>query len=170
MSRVHSLRFDALEERKLLTARAAGHARPVKPTVVATPLVLDGTLAVNNKAMSSSQNPDSSTMTTVPVSGQFGALGQLAGVWNETTDEFGEPTGPDALRLRNSSGTLVIAFNNANPGKPRPFARGSVFVEDAQLLFAGTGAYAHATEKGSVEIVSNRAGKAVELVLHTRGT
>ena len=170
MSRVHPLRFDALEARELLTAARAAAAR-ARPAIVAAPVVLDGTLAVNDRAASMIENADGTSTVSVPVSGPLGPLGEVRGVWNETVDTFGDITGLDALRLRNAKGTLVVAFDNETPGKPQPGAKGTVFVEDLQRVFSGTGAYARATETGSIEIVSNAARTVVkDLSLHTRGT
>jgi hypothetical protein len=172
MRRGHALRFDALEAKQLLSAAhvAAAHPKP-KAAPVAVPLVLNGTLAVDAKRASQTENIDGSWTTSTPVSGQLGALGQVRGVWNETVDMMGDVTGLDALRLRNAQGTLVIGFDNSAPGKPRPFGHGTVYIEDAQHLYTGTGAYTHGAEAGSIQIVSNARQTAIEdLVLHTRGT
>ena len=170
MSRVHSLRFDVLESRKLLAAAhaVAAHAKPAK---VAVPVMLSGTLTVDNKAATSIENDDGTSTVSIPVAGQLGALGEVRGVWNETVDEFGDVSGLDVLRLRNAQGTILVGFDNEAPGKPRPAAHRTVFVEDAQRIYSGTGAYAQATEAGSIEILSNTARTVVEnLTLHTRGT
>jgi hypothetical protein len=170
MRRSYSLRFDVLEAKQLLAAHvAAAHAKP-KTTPVAVPLVLNGTLAVDPKGATQTENVDGSSTTSTPVSGQLGALGQVRGVWNESVDMMGDVTGIDALRLRNAQGTLVIGFDNSAPGKPRPGGHGTAYIEDAQHVYTGTGAYAHGTEAGSIQIVSNARQTAVkDLVLHTRG-
>ena len=117
------------------------------------------------------ENADGTTTVSVPVSGLLGPLGEVRGVWNETVDTFGDITGIDVLRLRNPKGTLIVAFDNETPGKPQSAGKGTVFVEDAQRLYASTGAYAGSTETGSVEIISNAAQTVVKgLTLHTRGT
>ena len=170
MSRDHSLRFDVLESRKLLATAhvVAAHARPAK---VAVPLVLNGTLAVDSKAASTAENSDGTWTTSIPVAGQLGGLGEVRGVWNETVDSFGDVSGLDALRLRDPEGTLIVAFDNQTPGRPRPAAHHTVSVEAAQHVYAGTGAYARASETGSIEILSNAARTVVEnLTLHSRGT
>ena len=169
MSHAYSLRFDVLEGRELMTARvAAAHARPAK---VVVPVILNGTLAVNDNASSTNSNPDGTYTTSVPVAGTLGGVGKVRGVWNETVDQFGDVSGLDAIRLYNGQGTIVIGFDNEAPGKPRPAGRGTVFVEDRQNVYAGTAAYAHATETGSIEVVSNAAQTAAkELILHTKGT
>lgn len=169
MSRVHTLRFDVLESRKLLAAaRAAAHPAPAK---VAVPVVLNGTLAVNNKASSTTGNADGSYTISIPVSGALGGLGAVRGVWSETVDMFGDTTGLDVIRLRNAQGTILIGFDNQAPGKPRPAGRGTVFIEDAQRIYSGTGPYAHASETGSIEVTSNAAQTVVQgLTLHTKGT
>src|SRR5271166_2434893 len=116
MKRVHSLRFEALEARQLLS-RAHVHvavARAGRPAL--TPVVLNGALNVDNNpiATTTTQNEDGSMTTSVPVTGQLGALGDVRGIWNETVDSFGDYEGPDTLTLHTSNGALVVAFNNAN--------------------------------------------------------
>src|SRR5262249_22588751 len=89
MSHVHSLDFEALETRELLssTHHAGTHS---KPTVATVPLVIDGTVAVNNNAAVSDENLDGGTTTSVPLTGQLGALGKVTGVWHESTDGYGD--------------------------------------------------------------------------------
>ena len=78
MKHVHSLRFETLEARQLLSrahvhAAVAHAARPA-----ATPVVLNGTLNVDNNpnATTTTTNEDGSMTTSVPVAGQLGALGR----------------------------------------------------------------------------------------------
>src|ERR1700727_576359 len=99
MSHVRSLDFDDLEGRTLLRAprHAVAHPAPAVKAKPVVPLVLDGTLTVNNKASSSSINQDGGMTTSIPVSGSLGALGTVRGVWSENTDSFGEYEGPDTL-------------------------------------------------------------------------
>ena len=75
MRHTRSLCFDSLEERKLLSRATSGpHARPA---VTATSLVLTGTLRVQNKAAKTSMDPQGDVMTSTPVAGQLGTLGQV---------------------------------------------------------------------------------------------
>jgi hypothetical protein len=170
MRHVHTLRFEALESRELLTRPHVAAAHPA-PAVAAAPLVLDGTLAVDNGAASTTTNMDGSSTTSIPVAGQLGALGEVRGVWNESVDAFGDYQGPDELRLHDAQGTLLIAFNDRNPGPARPAAHGAVYHEQTQRLYQGTGAYAGASEVGSIELITNPSRKSVvSLTLHTRST
>ncbi len=165
MRHVRALRLEALEGRVLLSTAHPKAAHPVK-----TPLTLVGTLNVDDKASQAIANPDGSTTTTVPVAGTLGALGKVQGVWNENMDSYGDATGPDVLRLHNASGTLVLSFPNVNPGKARPFGPGTVAFQHKQKLAAGTGAYANASESGTIKVVSNSAKTVVKsLVLSSTG-
>jgi hypothetical protein len=168
MRHVHPLRFDALEARKLLSrAHIAVTHHPA--AAVATPLVLSGTLAVNNNAASTTMNPDGSSTTSIPVAGKLGALGEVRGVWNETVDSFGNISGPDTLRLHDPKGTLVIAISAQNSGRARLVGHGAVAYQRAQRFYGGTGAYAHGSESGSVELITNDAkSHVVSLVFDTQ--
>jgi hypothetical protein len=146
------------------------HAAAMAPPAA---LVLNGTLAVDNSphAAVATMNPDGSTTTSLPIAGRLGSLGEFRGVWNETVDPYGEITGLDVLRLHSPKGNLAVAFDNETPGLAHPAARGAVSHEQSQRLFSGTGAYARASETGSVVMTSNRAGTVVQsLTLHTRGS
>ena len=93
MSHVRSLCFEALEERKLLSrGHIVAHA---KHAAVATPLVLNGTLTVDNKATTTSMDDQGDTTTSIPVAGQLGTLGEVRGIWNESADSEGDYLGPD---------------------------------------------------------------------------
>jgi hypothetical protein len=155
MRHVRNLGFDCLEGRRLLSRLHSNLARP--PRAAAVPLVLDGTLTVNNRASTSMMNFDGGSSNSVPVSGKLGALGQVRGTWNETVDQYGAPTGLDTLRLRGPQGGVVIAFNDTNPGRPHPVGHGAVYYEHAQTLVAGSRAYARATESGSIDLTTNNA-------------
>jgi hypothetical protein len=115
-------------------------------------------------------NTDGSSTTTVPVSGPFGALGEVRGTWNESTDPYGDYQGPDVLRLHDSKGSFVLTFNNQNPGPAHPYGHGTVYYEHTQRLYTGTGAYARATESGTIEIVANTAKTTVESLVLNRLT
>ncbi len=76
MRHVRSLGFEDLEARKLLsTAKAhpAAH-RTVHSAPVTVPLVLDGTIKVDNGAASSVTNLDGSTTTSTPAAGTLRVL------------------------------------------------------------------------------------------------
>ncbi|MGZ3413134.1 MAG: hypothetical protein ACXWNX_04910, partial [Isosphaeraceae bacterium] len=157
MKHVHSLRFETLEARQLLSrahvhAAVAHAARPV-----ATPVVLNGTLTVDNNpnATTTTTNEDGSITTSVPVAGQLGALGEVHGIWDETVDSFGDYEGPDTPTLHDSKGTFAIAFNNENSPRADVKVRGAVSYEHPQIIYGGTGAYARASESGSIELTTN---------------
>ncbi len=168
MRRDRSLRFEALEARKLLTKVHVAAA-----PVVATSVIISGTLTVNMKAATSTVNGDSSTTSSAPVSGRLGAYGKVMGIWHETTDAFGAYEGPDWIQLQshNPKGSYILEFNNDNPGSPTPIGHNTGMYQHAQHLYDGTGAFAKATESGSIEILENNKSKAVEsLILITANT
>jgi nitrogen fixation-related uncharacterized protein len=174
MKHVHSLRFDTLETRQLLSTAHAAVAHTAHATrAAAVPLVLNGTLTVdNNPALTSiTTNVDGSMTTSVPVAGQLGTLGQVHGVWNETVDQFGDYDGPDTLVLRDAKRSFGVAFDNQN-GKPsHAKTRGAIVYEHAQTVLGGNGAYARAKESGSIELTTNAARtQVVSLTLLTKIT
>ncbi len=157
MSRVRARTFslDVLEDRKLMTA-AHRVARPhATPMIAGTPLVLTGTLAVDNSLSSSIDNPDGSTTTSTPLAGNLSSLGKVQGVWNSTVDEFGDQAGPNVLRIANSKGSVIITFNTATTAKAHAAGHGSVYYARAQKLYTATGAYAGDTESGMLDMTSN---------------
>jgi hypothetical protein len=172
MSHVRPLVFDALEHRVLLSKGHVGVLHAV-PAVAAAPLVLDGSLAVDNNgnAASTSMNLDGSTTTSVPVAGRLGTLGEVRGVWNKSVDAFGNPTGLDTLRLHNSRGAFVVAFNGQQPVRAQPAPHRAVYYRHPQRLSLGTGAYAGASESGTIELVTNSARTVVQsMTLASRTT
>jgi len=156
MSHVRSLHFEALEARRLLTKAhiVAAHAAAA---AVAAPLVLNGTLTVDNSAATTTMNANSTSTTSTPVVGQLGSLGKVRGVWNETADAFGNHTGLDTLRLHDAKGGLIIIFDNETSVNARPYAHGDVYYQHGQRLYDATGAYAGATESGSIDLITNKA-------------
>ncbi len=173
MKRDLSPRFEPLEERQLLS-RAHVHpavARPARPP--ANPIVLNGTLTVDENAsqMASGENPDGSTSTSTAVAGQLAGLGEIHGIWDETVDQFGDYEGPDTLTLKNTKGTFVVAFNNDNASAPNVKGHRPVSYEHKQIVEGGDGAYARATETGTIELTTNAARTQVaSITLHTQGT
>ncbi len=167
MSHFRALSFEALEARKLLSrVHIVAHTRPA---VSATPLVLDGTLTVANNAATTSMNDDGSTTTSVPVAGQLGTLGKVHGVWEESTDEYGDPIEPDTLELHDAKGTVVVAFNGQNVGRGHHLAGGAVNYDVAQRVLDGAGAYTRAPESGSIELTTNSARTLVQsMTLNTQ--
>jgi hypothetical protein len=168
MRHARSLRFEVLEARKLLSKAhvAVAHSTPAADV---TPLVLDGTLAVDNNAAATTMNADGSSTTSVPVAGRLGTLGEVRGVWNQTVDEYGDSTGLGVLRLHDSMGTFIVAVDTENSGPAHPAAHGAVSYQYAQRLDGGTGAYTRASESGSIEAFTNRGQTAVEsMTLHSR--
>ena len=169
MRHVLSVRVEALEDRKLLSR--AHHAVAHPAPAAATPVVIAGTLSVNdrNGGTSSLQNPDGSTTTSVPITGQLGALGKVRGVWNENFDAYGDHVAPDVLRLQNAKGTLIVTFDNTNAGPIHPDGHKLVEYTKVQRLYAGTGAYVHATETGTIEVVANSAETVIDnIILSTK--
>jgi hypothetical protein len=166
MGRAYSLRFEALESRELLsTAHAAvahaarAHARPA---AVGAPLVLDGTLTVDNRAATTNQNLDGGYTTSAPVSGQFGGLGQVHGVWYESTDSYGDYQGPDTITLHDAQGAFTVEFNDGTPGPAHSTGHHTVYYQHAQHVASGSGAYAGATESGTIDLNMNAKHTAVE--------
>ena len=151
------------------------HAAPVHahgaPAVVATPLVLSGTLAVDTSAATTSTNPDGSSTTTVPVAGELATVGEVHGLWSESVDAYGDYMGPDTLGLHTPNGAFVVVFNNSSPGPAHRAANGAVYYEHPQRLFDGVGAYAGASESGTIELFTNHARSSiVSLTLNSQNT
>ena len=173
MKRVHSLRFETLEARQLLSLAhvhitMAHAARPAE-----TPVVLNGTLTVNNNpnATTTTTNEDGSMTTSVPVAGQLGALGEVHGIWDETVDSFGDYEGPDTLTLHASKGTFAIAFNNENSPRAGVKVGSAISYKHTQVVLGGDGAYARASESGTIELTTNAARtQIVSMTLHTQNT
>ena len=149
-----SLFFDSLEVRQLLSKAhvSVGH---VKPAVAPNPVVLDGTLAVDNKAASTMMNADGSMTNSIPVSGQLSTIGQVRGTWEERSDQYGDYEGPDTIQLRGSKGTIVIAFSNASHLPISRSNKASMSYQHPQLLFSGTRAYSRAAESGLIVLTTN---------------
>jgi hypothetical protein len=174
MKRVHSLRFETLEGRRMLstTHPAVAHAAHVS-RAAAVSLVLNGSLTVDNNpdAATSTTNVDGSTTTSLPVSGELSGLGRVRGIWNETLDEFGDYEGPDTLILRDAKGAFGVAFNNQNSTPANAKTHGAITFDHAQKVLGGTGAYARASESGSIGVTTNAARtQVVSLTLQTRNT
>ena len=160
MNHVRSLCFDALEERKLLSR---GHlVAQAKHAVAATPLVLNGTLTVNNRGTTTSMDELGDTTTSTPVAGQLGTLGEVRGIWNESADSEGDYLGPDTLQLHNSKGSFTVEFNADNPGQLHRIAGGGVYYQHPQLVSGGARAYAHVKESGSIDLNTNTARTVVQ--------
>ena len=169
MNHVHSLRFEALEARELLSGAHAARAH-ARSAAVGAPLVLEGTLTANNRAASTNMNMDGGYTTSVPVSGQLSGVGQVHGLWYESTDEYGDYLGPDTVTLNGSQGSFTIAFSNATSGPAHKNGR-TVFYQHAQRLDGGSGAYAGATEKGSIDLNMNpKHTTVVSMTLNSQGS
>jgi hypothetical protein len=131
-------------------------------------VVLAGTLVVDNKGSTTTVNPNGTQITSTPVAGKLGALGTVRGVWNETVNAYGGTTGLDTLRLRDAKGSLLIAFNNQNPGSQHKAGRTSYY-EESQTLADATGAYKGTSESGTIQLVTNSTVTLVDgLTLHTK--
>ena len=156
MNRVHSLDFDSLEGRELLSRAhgLAAHSRRAHAAPAAAPLVLDGTLTVDMHAATSLTNLDGGTTISAPVSGTLAGPGELSGVWYESTDQFGEFAGPDTITLRGPRGGFTIAFSNASPG-PAHRSGHRVYYRHPQHIVSSSGAYAGAAERGWIDLNEN---------------
>ncbi len=167
MTHAHSLRFETLEARQLLSITHVAVAHAAR--AAAPPFILNGTLTLDNNpdASSTIRNAEGFMTTSVPVAGQLGMLGQVHGIWEETVDAHGDYEAPDELILRDSKGSFVVAFTQPAHTK----APGGVSYERAQVVLGGTGAYARASERGSIEVTTNAARtQVVSLTLQTRNT
>jgi hypothetical protein len=153
MRKLRSLRFDALEDRKLMTASHAATAHHAANP--AAPLVLNGTLTVHARAETQTQNIDGSSTILMPVTGTIATLGKVHGQWAETTDAYGDYQGPDTIGLSNPKGSVIIAFNNANPGTAHPNGPKAFYYQHPQVLYTASGAYKHSTESGTIDINTN---------------
>jgi hypothetical protein len=170
MRHARSLRFELLESKLLLSKSTVARAHTA-PAAVGTPLMLDGTLAVDNSAAIETPTSDGGSSTTTPVTGRVGTLGKVHGVWNETVDAYGDVTGLDALRLRNATGTIVIEFDNQDAGTVHRATHGTVYYQESQRIGATAGGYSGSTESGSIELYLNSGRSNIDsLVLHTRAS
>jgi hypothetical protein len=160
MNHGRCLGFETLEARMLLSrGHALAHARAA---VIATPLQLNGTLAVDAQAAILNMNVDGSTTSETPVAGQLGSLGEVHGTWYESFDEYGDYLGPDTVSLHNSKGTIVIAFNDQKQVRTHKTAHGPISYVYAQRVQGGSGAYAHAAETGTIELTTGGARKNIQ--------
>jgi hypothetical protein len=168
MSHVHSLHFEALEARELLstTHPAAAHAAKAhaKAAVATVPLVLDGTVTVKNSEDLSDENLDGGYTTSVPVSGPLGALGQVTGLWYESSDSMGDYLGPDTITFHDSQGAFTIAFNNETSGPAHRTGPHSVYYQHKLQIEGGTGAYSGDTGSGTIDLNMNAAHTQVQSI------
>ncbi len=76
MTHVHSLRFETLEARQLLSMTHVAVAHAAR--AAAPPFILNGTLTLDNNpdASSTIRNAEGFMTTSVPVAGQLGTLGR----------------------------------------------------------------------------------------------
>jgi hypothetical protein len=155
MKHSHWPDFEALEARKLLSrAHAAiAHAQPA----AAGPIVLNGTLTVDNKAATTEMNADGSSTTVFPVSGQLGALGTVHGLWDNSVDAYGDYLGPDTLSVHNAKGGVLLTFNNQNTSGGHAPVHGPASYTHTQRLDRATGAYGRASETGTITLATNKA-------------
>jgi hypothetical protein len=152
MRHVHPLGFDDLESRKLMTKV---HAKAV-------PLVFEGTLAVDRKDASSTMDMYGDTYRTTPVSGMLVGVGKVKGAWQEEADYYGDLTGTDTIQLKGQKGSFTVTFDPSRLGKEHPVTGGQAFAAIPQKVRGGSGAYAGASEDGSIVVTTNAAKTAVE--------
>jgi hypothetical protein len=167
MKRGYPLDCEYLEARELLSRNhsAAHHAAKThaKPAVAATPLVLDGTLTVDNSAALSDQNLDGGMTTSVPLTGQLGALGQVTGDWYESSGSTGY-VGPDTITLHDAKGAIYLAFNDGTPGPAHRVGPHSVYYQHPLRIQGGTGTYAGYTGSGTIDLNMNATHTEVESI------
>lgn len=163
MKRGHSLSFESLEGRELLSGVHGAHAAKATahPAATGGPLVFSGTLTVDNKEAVTNTNMYGGYTTSVPVSGQLSGVGLVHGVWYESTDQYGDYLGPDTVTLKGSQGSFTIAFSNATSGPAHKDGK-TVYYQHAQMFDGGSGAYVGATELGTIDLNENRAHTGVE--------
>jgi hypothetical protein len=150
--------FDALESRMLLSSGhvTAAHHGVRANAATGGALVLSGTLTVDNRAAIMQTDAEDESINQTPVSGDLGALGEVHGVWTETFDAYGDYIGPDTIALHSSKGTIVVAFNDQNVLHSHAVKKGSVTMDYAQRAQGETGAYAHASETGTLVLATNK--------------
>jgi hypothetical protein len=161
--------FEALEARKLLskTHAAVAHAAPAD----AGPINLSGTLTVDNKGATTTMNDDGSSTNVVPVSGTVAALGAVHGVWDNSTDAFGNYMGPDSLYLHNAKGGVLLTFQDLNSRGGHALGHGVVAYTHTQRLYQSGGAYAGASESGTIDLATNKARSLiVSMTLESQGS
>jgi hypothetical protein len=164
MPRVHSLDFETLESRRLLSTTHVAMAHAARGAAPA--LVLNGTVTVdtNPNASSTIKNGEGEITTSFPVAGQLGKLGPIHGFLDVTVDAHGHYAAPDELIIRDSKGSFIVAFT-----PPEHPTAGVVSYERPQVLLGGTGAYATAAERGTIGVTTNAAQtEVVSLTVLTR--
>ena len=169
MRRLRSLSFEPLEVRKLLSrAHVAAHGRPA---VALTVLPLTGTLTVENKASMTSTDAQGDVMSSTPIVGQLGTLGEVRGTWSTESDQYGDYMGPDTLRLHNARGSVVVLFSEQNTSSVQHLAGGATATVHPQLAGNGTRAYARTRESGTITLTTNSARTVVvSMTLTGQGT
>jgi hypothetical protein len=152
-----SFGFETLESRMLLSSGQVTAARRAARAdrAAASAVVLSGTLTVISKNAIMETDDDDDSINETPVSGTLGALGAVHGVWTESYDEYGDYLPPDTIALHNSKGTIVLAFNDQNMLHSGADKKGPETFEYAEHVQSGTGAYAHASETGSLVLTTN---------------
>ena len=86
-------------------------------------------------------------------------------------DSFGDYEGPDTLSIHASKGIFAVAFNNDNSPRAGVRVGNAVNYEHPQIIYGGTGAYARASESGTITLTTNAARtEIVSMTLHTQST
>jgi hypothetical protein len=156
MRHVRSLEFDGLEARKLLS-KAHHPVAHVVHAEVAVPIVLNGTLTVNNKAATTDTDGFGGETVSTPVTGTLSGVGQVRGFWQENLGSFGDFQGANVLMLHNRQGTINVTFGSITPKSGQKTAHGAIFTNIAQHVTSGSLAYARATESGTIALSTNAA-------------
>jgi hypothetical protein len=164
MSRVHSLLFDALEDRELLSTTHHAAKAHAKPATASAPPMLNGTLTVNNSQELQSEDIEGGMTISVPVTGQLGALGQVSGDWYESSGSTAGYVGPDTITLHGGNGAISLAFNDGTSGPPHRVGPHSVYYQHPLRIVGGTGTYAGYTGSGTIDLNMNAAHTEVESI------
>ena len=102
-------------------------------------------------------------MTSTPVAGQLGALGEVHGIWNETSDEYGDYMGPDTFAAPYRQGIFRCSIQRAEHRRRSPYRGGRRSSLSTRSSPAdGTGAYARTKESGTIELTTNSARTIVD--------
>lgn len=68
---------------------------------------------------------------------------------------MGNYMGPDTLNLHNGQGATVVEFNDQQHGKPKRESNGSAYYQVRQVVIRATGAFARASERGTLDLTTN---------------
>jgi hypothetical protein len=96
-------------------------------------------------------------------------VGKVKGTWDAGANYYGDPLGTDTIQLKGPQGTFTVTFDPARLGKEHPVPGGEAFAGIPQQVRGGSGAYARASETGSIVVTTNAAKTAVESMTLSTG-